>query len=332
MGTPDPIVELGSRAKAPGMGETATGPRPSTMPRLTPSLGRMRRLGRRAAARVSASALLRRWVRAASRSDVVPTAVWRRLPVDLTFQVDVSWGALFLYRATPNDAIGRALYWRGLAGHEPETVQPFLEVASTARVAVDVGANTGVFTLLAGAANPRSTVIAFEPLPHLCDALRRNVELNGWNRRVRIFDQAVADRVGVAAFHVPRVDVPTSASLNRNGFRGLDGDVIDVHTTTLDASLGDQTGVDLVKIDVEGFEDKVLQGMTGILSRSRPVIVLECNPDGPHREMDQVLSDHRYALYHLGTRGPKRKERLVPDRTERCRNYLCVPVERGDWQ
>lgn len=260
---------------------------------------------------------------------MLPAAVWMRLPVDRTFQVDVGGGAAFLYRATPNDGIGRRLYWRGLEGHEAETVGPFLEIARSARITVDVGANTGIFTLLAGAANPASNVIAFEPLPHLSHALRQNIQLNGWDQRMRVVMKAVTDRVDMAAFHVPRVDVPTSASLNRNGFRGLDGDVIDVQTTTLDASLADETRVDLVKIDVEGFEDRVLSGMSGILARSRPVIVVECNPDGPHREMEQILNDQRYVFYHLGTRGPERKQRLVPDPTERCRNYLCAPAERS---
>jgi hypothetical protein len=86
----------------------------------------------------------------------LPAAVWRRLPVDLTFQVDVPGGETLLYRSTPNDAIGRSLYWRGLEGYEPETVGPFLEFARRARVVLDVGAKTGLFALLAAAVNPMS--------------------------------------------------------------------------------------------------------------------------------------------------------------------------------
>ena len=159
----------------------------------------------------------------------------------------------FTYRSTPNDAIGRSLYWRGLEGYEPETVGPFLEFARRARVVLDVGANAGLFALLAAAVNPMSQVFAFEPLPRLCDAVRANVHLNGWPNRVHVLAEAVTDRVGTAPFHVPRADAPTSASLNEGGFRGLDGDIISVPTTRLDATLGSDMPVDLVKVDVEGF-------------------------------------------------------------------------------
>ena len=260
-----------------------------------------------------------------SRFGFLPAAVWRRLPVDLTFHVDVPGGETLLYRSTPNDAI----YWRSLQGHEAETVGPFLEIARHACVVFDVGANTGIFSLLAGAVNPMLQVVAFEPLPRLCDAVRANVHLNGWPHRVRVLAEAVSDRVGTAPFHVPRADVPTSASLNQGGFRGLDGDIISVPATRLDATLGSDMPVDLVKVDVEGFEDRVLKGMFGILSRWRPATVVECNPHGPHCDVEQILGDELYVFYHLGPRGPERKPHPLPDDTERCRNYLCLPIERS---
>ena len=301
---------------------------PSVALRLWSRLDALRPLARRVARRFIACRGLRTGLRAASYAGLLPGSLWRRLPVDLTFEVAVPNAQAFLYRASPNDAIGRSLYWRGLQGYEPETVRPFLDLARAAQVILDVGANTGVFTLLASAVNPAARVIAFEPLPRLGNALRENVNLNGWNDRIQVFGEAVTDQVGAAPFHVPRADVPTSASLNRNGFRGLEGDIILVPTTTLDASIDDETHIDLVKIDVEGFEDRVLRGMTRILSRWRPAIIVECNPDGPQRELEQVLSDRSYVFYHLGPRGPELRPHLLPDQTERCRNYLCLPVER----
>ena len=129
--------------------------------------------------------------------------------------------------------------------------------------------------------------------------------------------------------HVPRVDVPTSASLKEAGFRGLEGDMITVPTTTLDAALGREACVDVVKIDVGGFEDRVLRGMSGTLSQWRPAIVLECNPDGPYRQVEQILMRHSYEFYHLAPRGPEHMPHLSPDDTQRSRNYLCLPGERA---
>ena len=298
------------------------------MPSLRYRSDALRDLGRRAAVNCSASRSVRSCLRATSRFGVLPGAVWKRLPVNLTFAVDVTNGSRFLYRSSPNDQIGRALYWRGLEGHEPETVRAFLHLARTARVVVDVGAHTGLFALLACAVNATSHVVTFEPLPRLRSFLGQNITLNGWHDRVRVLDAAATDHVGTAYFHVPRVEVPTSASLNEAGFRGLEGDIITVPTTTLDAALGPEARVDVVKIDVEGFEDRVLRGMSFTLAHARPAIVLECNPDGPYREVEEILIRHSYDFYHLGPRGPEHMRRLSPDDTEHYRNYLCLPGER----
>ena len=69
--------------------------------------------------------------------------------------------------------------------------------------------------------------------------------------------------------------------------------------------------------------------MFGILSRWRPATVVECNPHGPHRDVEQILGDELYVFYGLGPRGPKRKPHPLPDDTERCHNYLCLPIERS---
>jgi hypothetical protein len=70
--------------------------------------------------------------------------------------------------------------------------------------------------------------------------------------------------------------------------------------------------------------------MSRILSRSRPAIVVECNADRPYREIQHRLDTQSYMFYHLTLRGPERKQSLMPDETERYRNYLCLPLERSE--
>ena len=193
---------------------------------------------------------------------------------------------------------------------------------------LDVGANTGIFSLLAGAVNPMSQVVAFEPLPRLCDAVRANVHLNGWPHRVRVLAEAVSNRVGTGPFHVRRADVPTSASLNEGGFRGLDGDIISVPATRLDATLGSDMPVDLVKVDVEGFEDRVLKGMFGILSRWRPATVVECNPHGPHRDVKQILGDELY-VFLLSPRPARSRAQTTP-LSHGAVSQLSLPPDRAE--
>ncbi len=138
---------------------------------------------------------------------------------------------------------------------------------------------------------------------------------------------AVSNFIGEAQFHVPFGDLPTSASLNPSGFRGFNGALIRVPVTTVDAIVGARE-VDLAKIDVEGFEDRVLEGMQTVLTKSHPTLLVECVPDGPHRRVEEILKDFGYYIYALRREGPARVERVAPERMY-YENFMFIHPERG---
>lgn len=257
-----------------------------------------------------------------SRSGLLPSAVWRRLPVRGEFDVRLDGGHSFRYSS--DDGLGRALFWKGMSAWcEATELRDFCRLAAHARRFVDVGANTGVYSLLACAVNSECRVMAFEPVPRLHEHLTANLQLNGWTDRCAIHREAVSDFVGTAKFHVPLTAMPTSASLNESGFRDYAGECIEVPVTTLDVVCGD-TPIDLMKIDVEGFEDKVLRGMPTVLERDHPDLIIECLPDGPYRDVQAILQAAGYRFLHMGPNGPVAKARIEPDPTERYRDYLCT--------
>lgn len=285
---------------------------------------RLKHLGRAALRGLVCNPVVSPALRTLTHGGLLPPAVWKRLPVNCTFRVHLPDGS-FQYRAIANDSIGRTLYWRGLKSWESETLSVFVGLVRKATFFLDVGANTGVYSLLACACNPRLRAIAFEPVPRIHVRLRTNVQLNGWLDRCRTEHVAVCDRVGHTKFHVPYGDVPSSASLNPAGFRGYAGSLVDVPTTTIDSILESEGPVDLMKIDVEGFEDKVLAGMPHTLSTSKPTLIIECNPDGPYREVESILRAHDYQCAHLSSSGPQWVNQITPDGSLTHRNYLFVP-------
>jgi len=196
---------------------------------------------------------------------------------------------------------------------------------------LDIGANTGFYTLLACAANPKARVTAFEPVPATIEALRSNIALNGFEGRCQTVSCAVADAVGRAAFHVPFGTTPDMASLGRTGWLGIAGEVTEVATTTIDAAVGHSGHLDLVKVDVEGHEDVVLKGGLRTLDACRPALILECNPEGPYRMVEEILLEHDYDIYHLRTEGVLPVKTIRPDRRDdpdRGRNFLAYPSEQ----
>ena len=104
-----------------------------------------------------------------------------------------------------------------------------------------------------------------------------------------------------------------------------------VPVTTIDA-MRDRIGpIDLVKLDVEGFEDKALEGMSSVLADCQPAILLEALGEGDNNKVQAVLTAHGYRFFHLRKDRPVEMPAITPDITLRFRNYLCLPESRLDW-
>ncbi len=287
--------------------------------------------GRRAVRLAMRPGLVRAPLRAASKGGVLPFAIWSRLPVETAFEVNYPHGITFSYLPTAYDGIGRQLYWAGEHFWEHETVEVFCRLARRARRVLDIGANTGTYSLIACAAHPDTMVTAFEPVPRIRAQLSAAVELNGFTGRCEVRCDAVSCECGTARFHVPAEALPTSSSLHPDGFRGLEGEHIEVPLTSIDALLAEEDAVDLVKIDVEGFEHSVLQGMERTLHQHRPAVFLECNHDGPVDALEAIIAAHGLRLYHLRPGGPVRIEGFGRDASDHHRNFLALPPEREEW-
>ena len=154
-----------------------------------------------------------------------------------------------------------------------EVEEDLLEiVVDRQRVAVDVGAYAGTYTLrLADLAH---TVYAFEPDVEMAAMLRRVAPPN-----VHVSQNAVSDREGTSEFHVP-LSKGRRRAVNCGSLvvqhPGRDYEVRLVKTTTLDASLAN-SDVGFIKIDVEGAEQSVLVGAQKLIARCHPVILAEAN-------------------------------------------------------
>jgi FkbM family methyltransferase len=257
-----------------------------------------------------------------STRGLVPESVWTRLPVERSFHIQVPGTAGFKYTSHRRDGVGRELYWRGI-GHEATTIREFSSRCELASVVFDIGANSGLFTLLACAINPKTSVVAFEPAPEVRLQLQTLVKENGFESRCVIRSEAASNANGTALLHVPD-ESWTSSSLNPSGFHGISGRPIEIKTVTVDSVAAECSNVDLIKIDVEGFEDVVLEGAQETVARFAPAIILECNPDGPASAINAFLRRNNYACFQLAeTLRPA--EEVNPARNQNYRNWLCTP-------
>jgi FkbM family methyltransferase len=203
----------------------------------------------------------------------------------------VTVGSLGRARAAARSATARSrklalllrhpAYWRALRHGVAAAVEH--EAAALDhpyRTVIDVGANRGQFLLLAARRFPDATLLAFEPLPGPRELLRRVVPR--W-RPVRLFEVALSDHAGTAAFHVSRADDSSSllpiAAAQVATFPGTDEVAqVAVRTARLDEVLTPaalQPPV-LLKIDAQGGELGVLHGAAGLLEADTTILV-ECS-------------------------------------------------------
>lgn len=140
-------------------------------------------------------------------------------------------------------------------------------------VFVDVGANRGDFSVLAGRrVGPGGRVLSIEPEPTNLEWLRRSITANHVDEVVTVAACAASDREGTATLHVSTRSGAHSLVTEQESA----GDEVTVPTRTLDALLADE-GIErprAVKIDVEGADLLVLRGATGLLATSDPLALL----------------------------------------------------------
>jgi FkbM family methyltransferase len=189
-----------------------------------------------------------------------------------------------------------------------------LDFLAPGDVFVDVGANVGVYSLLASSI-PDVNIEAFEPSPAAFSRLTENVRLNRLEARVTMHRSAVGDVDGVAHLTQGRDcwNHLTSAS---------DSDAIDVPIVRLDATLPSSTRrVSLMKIDVEGREAAVLAGATATLRADHPALIVE----GDWEKVAPIVEPLGYVPfdYDIATRT------LTASRVRRGNNLLLL-AEIGD--
>lgn len=166
---------------------------------------------------------------------------------------------------------------------------------------LDIGANHGYYTmLLADGAGPDGRVLALEPNPALAELLALTLEVNGFERRALVAQQAATD--GAAA--TVRLVIPKRRGACATICRPPSAaDIaIDVDAASVDDLTAAWPRVDFVKIDAEGAEPIIWRGMRRTIARNpRIVVMLEFMPsryDDPHGFI-RAIDAEGFALQHV---------------------------------
>jgi FkbM family methyltransferase len=189
-------------------------------------------------------------------------------------------------------------------------------------VVVDVGANFGYYTILLGdLVGPAGHVYAIEPHPVVTGLLRRSVDLNGFAARTSIIEAAAAAKTGGRALlYAPEGEFKNSHIVESpDHVNRAAGALYDVPQISIDDVISAADRLDFIKIDAEGAEESILDGMGRCLDHYRPSLVLEFNvrrypnPAAVLRRLTAIYKHVSYLDYY-GRKIPATELELVSER------------------
>lgn len=214
----------------------------------------------------------------------------------------------FLFEITnPNDTIQRC-HSRGFFYEEDELIDLRLVIPGGA-IILDIGANIGNHTLYFAHLLPSEKVIPIECNPAALDILIKNIN-NNPSRKIDTnylgFALGVSDDFCEMGLSDHLADNLGATSIKSVGSTGS------IKMKSGDDLLRDLSRIDFIKIDVEGYEFKVLEGIEKLIQKCRPVIYIEVANPHINKLKDWLqISDYRIERTHIRHRG--------------LANYLCMP-------
>ncbi|HEY9700405.1 MAG TPA: FkbM family methyltransferase [Trichocoleus sp.] len=158
-------------------------------------------------------------------------------------------------------------YW------EPWISLAFLRVLQPGWNCIDVGANHGYYSvLMAGAVGESGRVVALEPNPKLARLVSRTIEVNGFRDWTSVAAKAVSNRLGETI----RLMVPTGQTGHATMMRDATAtdEVFEAETVTIDQLTQGWEQVNFIKIDAEGAEQVIWEGMQETIRRNPDIIVV----------------------------------------------------------
>ena len=195
--------------------------------------------------------------------------------------------------------IQRQLYFMG--AYEEESCSYWLDRVKQAAVAFDVGANVGLYSLLAASANPQCRVYAFEPTPALYKRFRANLDLNSF-RNVILEEAAVGARSESGFLHWCTGQDNSNEDMNYVKSHAEAATYTVVVTVSVDdyCSQKEIDRINVLKLDIEGGEYDALLGATALLRRKAVDCILMETVDWSAARSHHSVPEVRRLLRELG--------------------------------
>lgn len=167
------------------------------------------------------------------------------------------------------------------------------KIAKPGMTVLDIGANIGYYALMElNLIGDKGKLIAVEPSPKNIEIFKNNLDLNGISS-VKVIEGAISNKEENKDFHLADMGNLNTFHATGTGVQHLTGEVIEVNCYTIPQIMKGEGALDLIRMDVEGHEVEVLNGMLPSLNSGelRPTIIFETHLSryGKEHDMEAVL-------------------------------------------
>jgi FkbM family methyltransferase len=227
----------------------------------------------------------------------------------------------------------RVFLEKGLYGEwEKESLKIWAHLSKDANKIIDIGANTGVFSMLACNNNPDAKIIAIEPIDINFGILMKNILKNKFH--IHPIKAALSNVTGTAKMFMIKDRLNYMTSVNDNRYLnppqqpGTPNIVeVEVPTYTFQdiEEIYSYPKIDLVKIDVEGHEIPVLENMMDRIKKDTPVLLIEVIGDDNAEKLNKMFKPLGYKFISIDEQNISRVVENVWDNNHH--NFLFCDEE-----
>ena len=206
-----------------------------------------------------------------------------------------------------DDRVAQCYFFYGHDAFESFSLRAWRRLAENSKHISDLGAFTGVYSLIAAQANRMARVYALEPMERTYWRLSDNILVNRLFRRIEAHRVAASDEDGRAKLNVYRgarvlgAGSSLVAKEDQTATRTQPVETVRLDTFVREHGI---PGVDLVKLDVERYELQAIGGMAGLLEH-KPAMLVEVFSSEALREISGLLSPHGYSFAVLDDLGQR---------------------------
>lgn len=201
------------------------------------------------------------------------------------------------------EMLQRQYYFFGTYYFERRLMALWSRLARRASTVFDVGANAGIYSLAALAANRDANVEAFEPTPEIAERLRLTARINGL-AHLQVHELAIGETSGTASLVRWRGEKNINGGMNFVDCAARsDGQAIDMVSLDEFCLSAGIDKIDLLKIDIQGGEPAALRGASRLLNERRiETILIELNwidgqDDCSAHQTLKILEDFNFAIF-----------------------------------